>query len=650
MSLPRSSREPDAPGEEAPAAGGPSPGFAPAEAEAAREGGAPPAAASEGSEIPKTSAAAGAGATPAAHTPPGTEEEEDEEPYTAARFFDNPSFGRALRYTFAEKRLARAVFVSALLLVVMLAGMQEVFGRAQLGLYHAKISFGRLAFLGMVGVEALLLCVLAPAGFLYLFEAERREESFDQVVASGVSPHRVVFGRFLACAAFVGVVLFSSLPFFLMAVVLDGASLGEVLRAYLVLGGFALALLSLSAASSVGLDDAALPVLIAVVAILVTLGGALSRRAPPEFAAFSPVRHLLLGFDDVARSLNLGSLKPPRPFGYELSCASLSLLYYGFLSAIGLGYAYVGPGLELTQGLDSFDSVATSRRTEARQARRGVARQLLRTVQMRFFYENASPRARRLAPALRLALILFLFAGAHAIFLGGHWPEGLPKGGPPRRLVGNYLGFCAVSFALVAFLATSSRSALLARHPIALGPLRLGKFPGLVVVVFCGLALPPLLWWSACALTGVPWALMTPERVVGLYVLAAGTALLVFAVGFLCSMLTTNPVTATGWTLVALFGLNIIPLVWLPLFTGNVVGPGSAFFLDFSPLSAGYAIARPGEPFSLDRYEGDLEAHYEHLPSWEHYAVFALVIGAACLVAAVVLAVRERRAQAEARA
>jgi hypothetical protein len=49
------------------------------------------------------------------------EDAPDDEPYRAGWFFDNPSLGRAIRYTFAEKRLARAVFVNALLLVVILA-------------------------------------------------------------------------------------------------------------------------------------------------------------------------------------------------------------------------------------------------------------------------------------------------------------------------------------------------------------------------------------------------------------------------------------------------------------------------------------------------------------------------------------------------
>ena len=47
---------------------------------------------------------------------------EAKELYREGWFFDNPSLGRAIRYTFAEKRLARAVFVNALLLVVALAG------------------------------------------------------------------------------------------------------------------------------------------------------------------------------------------------------------------------------------------------------------------------------------------------------------------------------------------------------------------------------------------------------------------------------------------------------------------------------------------------------------------------------------------------
>ena len=182
------------------------------------------------------------------------------------------------------------MFVNALLLVVGLAATQEAFGRGQLGLFSERISFGRIAFLGLVSVEAIVVSILAPLGVMYLFEAERREECFDQVVASGASPHRVVFGRFCATLAFLAVVLFSSLPFLATAIVLNGATVGQVLMAYTVLAGYGVALTALALACAVGFDDVALPVLLSVIFTMLT-----SRRMPALFTTTSTLQGSVRG-------------------------------------------------------------------------------------------------------------------------------------------------------------------------------------------------------------------------------------------------------------------------------------------------------------------------------------------------------------------
>lgn len=576
----------------------------------------------------------------------------DDELYRDAWFFDNPSVGRALRYTFGDKRLARAVFVNSLLLIVALAGIQELFGRGQLGLLSERISYGRMAFLGLVAIEAVILSVLAPLGLVNMFEAERREECFDQVVASGASPHRVVFGRFAATLVFVSVVLFSSLPFFATMVVLDGATVGQVALAYGVLWTYALAVTSIATACAVGFDDGALPVVIGLLALVMTLTLGFSRRLPPVFTAWSPVRHVVLAMGDVAQDLRLGTYSGPEPYGISVPCAALSVAMYLVFTLLGLAYAFVGPDIELSEGLDSFDSVSISRKQEATRARRGVARTLLRAVQLRFFYENLTPRAQALSPFVRAAATVTIFTGAHVLYLGAFWPHTPPRSfGDLGRVVFSYLGFAGATLSLLALAGAGARASLLSRAPVLrLGRLAVGRFAALFLIMAFALAVPALLWWTASSASGYPLEVMLSGEVRGLYLLAAGYAAYAFSVALLLAMLTTNPYSATGWTLIALFATNLTPAVWIPLFRGNVAGEGSAFLLDLSPLVAGFSIARPGETFPFSTLQGDELIRYTHEPSWRPFALFHLTLGLACLVVGLALAHRERLRAIEARA
>ena len=571
----------------------------------------------------------------------------EEEPYREGRFFDNPSIGRAIRYTFAEKRLARAVFINALLLVVALAGIQEIFGRAQLGLFHQDISYGRLAFLGAVLIETVIISILTPLSFMNLFEAERREECFDQVVVSGVTPHRVVFGRLIATLAFVSLVLFSSLPFFMTTVVLDGASLPQVAEAYLVLIGYMVCLASITAAVAVGFDDTGLPFLVVILAIATALAGGFSRGPYPELAAWSPIRHVVIDLNDMARGLRFGSFKSPTPFGTATPVTLLGLGYYSVLSLLSLIYVYVGPDLELSEGLDSFDSVALSRETEARRARRGMAKTLLRIVQVRFFYENLSDRAQAISPFLRAFATSCYFGGLHVVVLAALWPDAIPKAfrAMSKTTVYPYLGFCFVSLTLLALTAAGARSAYLARSKITLGPLELGRFPATFLIFFVAILVPPALWQAATAYSGYGAATMDPV-LVKLYLLVAGYATLAFLVALTFSFASTNPISATGRTFVSLSATNILPMLWVPLFTGNVLGRGSSFLIDLSPFAAAYAILRPGDTIPFSRFENDEPVQFDHAPSWVPFVVFHSFVAVACLAWLIVLLRRERAALA----
>jgi hypothetical protein len=318
---------------------------------------------------------------------------------------------------------------------------------------------------------------------------------------------------------------------------------------------------------------------------------------------------------------------------------------YALLGLLGLAYAWVGPDLALAGGLDAFDSVSTSPRAEATRARRGAARALLRVVQVRFFYENVGPWARALAPLVRALATLLIFAGAHAAFLGAFWPARVPAAWQDvtRGTAWPYLAFSALSLWLLALAGAGSRASLLARAAVLrLGPLRLGRFPTLFLLFSAALATPPALWLAAGQWGGWPAAVLHADQAGQLYALIAGYAAFVFAVALLLAMLTTNPYSATGWTLILLFATNVIPLVWIPLFTSNLAGERSAFLLDLSPLAAAASIARPGEGYTFTTILENETIRYEHVPRWIAFAWFHGVLGGACLVGGLVGAWRER--------
>lgn len=168
----------------------------------------------------------------------------------------------------------------------------------------------------------------------------------------------------------------------------------------------------------------------------------------------------------------------------------------------------------------------------------------------------------------------------------------------------------------------------------------MSRFTTLFLLIGFALAFPRLLWAAAAAGTGLGDA-MTPPTFEPLYRLIAGYAAFMFAVALVFAMTTTNPISATGRALIALFGANVIPLVWVPLYRGGVADGGSAFLLDLSPLLAAFSIARPGTDIPFTRLVGDTVDRYAHQPNWVPFVAFHAVIGVGCLVAGVLLARRE---------
>src|SRR6185295_17927080 len=80
-----------------------------------------------------------------------------------------------------------------------------------------------------------LLAVLLPLQAARIFEAQRLDHVFDQLVVTGVRPARLHFGNWASAMAFTAALLAATLPYQAFAHAVNGASLLEIARDYAIL-------------------------------------------------------------------------------------------------------------------------------------------------------------------------------------------------------------------------------------------------------------------------------------------------------------------------------------------------------------------------------------------------------------------------------
>lgn len=588
--------------------------------------------------------------------PPPSDEPYHDEPYAALSVFDHPSIGRALRTTFADKRLGRAIFLNVLGLVVAFVAVQQLFSRGRLAYGSEDISFSKAAFLAFAVIETGLVSLFLPMSFFGTFFRERKEQCFDQVVVSGVSPVRLLAGRLLITLSYFAVVLLSALPFFVLAVIMKGATLGMVATYYGVMLFYMVALSSITLAACVAMDDTGIPVLYGLLAGFLSVAAAFAPRVTPAFAAGSPLRHVTVELSALMKALGLGIFREPALYGVETPCALLSILIYGAATIFALGYILCGPDLELTPGLNSFDTVAVGRKGEILRGRRLLTSTLLRTLQMRFLYENNAPLLQRWSPLIRVLGFFTLFCVGHAWFLGSVWPDQTPTGfgKAEKKFVYFYLTFTALSFFILAFVGAQSRSALRDRRPLlSLGGLTIRRGASQFGIFAFGLMFPIALVCLAGWLKDFPLAIFPPgqlERLLTLFALTAEYSVFVFALAFLCAMLTSNHYSASGRTLLVLVATNVLPFLWIIFFFFNASGQGASWVLDFSPFIAAFSLIKPDRTLPFNTSKDGKPFYYEHDPDILPFVTLHGILLVIFLVIAIVMArklVRRWRAEDE---
>jgi hypothetical protein len=346
------------------------------------------------------------------------------------------------------------------------------------------------------------------------------------------------------------------------------------------------------------------------------------------------LRHIVVSFAPAFQGVGLGFLAAtnPNPFGVEMACGTLSAIYYTCLMILGFAYVAVGPDLEFESGLDTFSTVVLKQDQEASRGRRGIAASLLRAVQLRFFYENVGDRWRRHAPQLRAFAAIGFFVFLHVAVLASSW-NGVVRAANLDELLTGYAVFTTVSLMVFALTGGGARAALLSTTPfLRWGRLQISR--GLILFLSFAfvLAIPPTLVGLVAKATLLTPSAASIEKAVALYKVIATYAVFIFGLALVFALTTNNPISATGATLLVLLAVNMAPLLWIPLFTSNVVAKETSWILDYSPFMAVWSVLKTTIPLNFTAALEDEVISHQHLPrAWpffvSHLGVSSVLLG-----------------------
>ena len=94
---------------------------------------------------------------------------------------------------------------------------------------------GKVLTPALIYVQMAAICLIAPVFSASAIASERREQTFELLVASLAKPSTIVFGKIGAALAFVLLTLIGSLPLITLTYSLGGVDLGDIAKAYLVM-------------------------------------------------------------------------------------------------------------------------------------------------------------------------------------------------------------------------------------------------------------------------------------------------------------------------------------------------------------------------------------------------------------------------------
>lgn len=148
----------------------------------------------------------------------------------------NPIIVKELR---SRMRGGRAFLTLTLILLVTGAGLIGMislvsnfptYGRAMLSAQVGSILFGML-----VSLELLVVCAVTPAITAGAISGEIEKLTFDLLLATSLSPARILWGKLISALSYIGLLIFAAIPLASIVFVFGGITLGSMAKALLML-------------------------------------------------------------------------------------------------------------------------------------------------------------------------------------------------------------------------------------------------------------------------------------------------------------------------------------------------------------------------------------------------------------------------------
>ena len=141
----------------------------------------------------------------------------------------NPILVKELRATFRTNLFVRFLYLTTGLvgLIVMVTGTAAAADDAP------PATVGQIVFHLFFGAILLVLCLVAPGYASAAITGEREQETWESLQLSGMSPWRIVMGKFFACYASIALVMIAFSPVVGVAFLFGGVSPWQVLFGFL---------------------------------------------------------------------------------------------------------------------------------------------------------------------------------------------------------------------------------------------------------------------------------------------------------------------------------------------------------------------------------------------------------------------------------
>ncbi len=560
-----------------------------------------------------------------ANLPPRREDEDDDGPKKnddglgGSSLLDNAHLGLALRYTLRPARLVRVGVVLQGMLILSVLAVSRVYQDDSMATIAEIVPVGRALYAAIGAMLLVFLSVYAPISVIGTFWNERRDQCFDQVVATGISPLTILWGRFVATMAGALFLLAMALPFLVLPVASGVVPVGDLVGLLVILVVFIAAVTIVALANSVSYDDASLMVLGALV--LLGMHGLALTPLPTSVTALSPMRVLMTPITDALTSGGMwGYQSYGTLFGFEIPAGVLCVFYWVLIGGFGLLRWCVGTDHILEGGVSSFDAVAIGKKASPRAARAPLTKALLRSVQMAFLYENLPRSLRRLEPFNHELFRTGSALVAIVLVFGALWLNGSTTFGSvddeflwPSLVLSTFILFGFVGYGVTA------RTAARDPRPFVRLVRPILRLIGFVLVV----ALPFLLLFLYAAVELNDLSELHPGETLGYWSLISVYAGCALALVTLSAYLVKIRFIAGLLGMAAFFGLCVGPLLMMIPFARGVGGEGLLTAVDASPFFAIVAVVDPRETFNFPQRTGEMWTYVDHRPSpWPSAILF----------------------------